>query len=190
MTGARIGSARCGVVLLAVVALAAACSRRTGKTVATPKQPANAAQLVPGPPIQPPGPLLEWLGKVKDAPGPRKLLRLPVVVRFEDEYRLAFGDAVVGVSEAAFDDGQALHVKLDDTGMGVALLTTLKGLCPGATCAVWLEGHWGPLVRTRLPGLGGGGDGRHPFAVLRLHGLVEASAKGAEVRVLLTPPVP
>jgi len=164
--------------------------------VATPKQPTDTPDLVPGPPLSPAGPLLEWLEGVKAAAGPRKLLRLPVVVRFEDDYRLALSEAVVGVSEAAFDDAEALRLKLDDTGMGVSLLEAVKRLCTGLSCAVWLEGHWGtlltgPLARRALAGAGT--DPRHPFAVLRVQGTVgagEAGEAGEDVRVLVEPPAP
>jgi len=189
VTGRRLGSTRRGVAVLAV-ALAVGCSRRTGKTVAIPKQPDRVPQLVAGPPIRPAGPLLEWLSEVGDAPGPRRLLRLPVVARFEDEFRLALSDAVVGMEAAALDDEAAIRLKLDDTGLGVALPSSLRKLSPERTSVVWLEGHWGPLVQLPMLGLPGGDDGRHTFAVLRVHGPVETPPTGEEARVLVAPPTP
>ncbi len=156
-----------------------------------PSQPST--ELVEGPAIEPPDQLLAWLETTPGAAGERRRrIQLPVVVRFEDEYRLAVGEAFVGARvEAKRPD--ALRLALEDTGMSVALLTQLGGLCPkpAEACALWLEGYWGRLVdMPSIPDLPGvGPDGRKPFSVLKVHGRIDPPPPvGAVVHAFVEPP--
>jgi hypothetical protein len=135
--------------------------------------------MVDGPAIQPSGALLDWLGKnATNAAGKRRLFRLPVVVRFEDSYRLALGPAFIGVSEGA-PPADAIPLTLDDTGLKSALLDTLRDRCPkeAGGCALWLDGYWGALVDA--PGLPGEAPPKNPFAVLRVGEMIDGKAQGA-----------
>ncbi|MEO0564612.1 MAG: hypothetical protein AAF125_21085 [Chloroflexota bacterium] len=139
---------------------------------------------VAGVPIKPSDQLLKWLQQyVEDENGKRKKLKLPVVTRFEDEYRLDLSDAFVGQS-ASDETDDAVYLELDDGGMSEALLTQLRDMCPKTsdTCVVWLEGYWGPLVEDDF--LDDDDDDEdddpdssrveHPFAVLAVAGFVDA----------------
>lgn len=153
------------------------------KAMAIPMRPAQPASMVEGPLIQPSKPLLDWLEKnSRTATGKRLRFRLPVVVRFEDQYRLALSGAFIGTTEA--DGGaQAILLGLDDTGMGTALIDQLRDRCPKSTnsCAVWLEGYWGQLVEAPMPeSPSTAGIKKHPFAVLRVHGMIDPQARQAE----------
>lgn len=205
----RIGRRWCLAALLAAGCQAQAArqtrpaspapqSNEAQKTMTTPMKPAQSARFVAGPAIRPSGPLLDWLNdKVAAAPGPRKRVRLPVVVRFEDQYRLAIGEAFIGAAPGAAGD-DAIFLSLDDTGMSVALLDILRDRCPKSAdaCAVWLEGHWGPLVDVPMPDLDLPGEPeddrkRWPFAVLQVHDLIDAKAGGDETpRALVEAPAP
>lgn len=153
------------------------------KAMVTPLRPAQPASMVEGPLIQPSLLLLDWLEKnSRTAAGKRVRFRLPVVVRFEDQYRLALSDAFIGTTEA--DGGaQGILLELDDTGMGIALIDELRGRCPKSTntCAVWLEGYWGQLAQVTMPeSPSAAGTKKHPFAVLRVHGTIDPQARHAE----------
>lgn len=144
---------RAQTLALALGVIACGAAAPTGETKRTKSPmrmtPGGATDFAPGPSIDPPGALLEWLESVKA--GPRTRVRLPVVVTFEDAYRLGIGAAFVGttLSEAPAD---AVRLDLDDTGLGIALLDTLRHLCPeeAAGCALWLEGYCGALVDDSL----------------------------------------
>lgn len=156
-------------------------------TMPTQMQAQAAVEMVQGPSIRPAAALLEWLEQnAVPKGGKRRRVRLPVVVAFEDAYRLAIGKAHVGMSEQ--DAGaEALPLSLDDTGLSVSLLSRLRDLCPPPqqACALWLEGYWGKLVDDGLPSLDPPGERRHPFAVLRIVGLVQA---GDSPHVLIETP--
>lgn len=140
-------------------------------------QPSDEPTLEPGPALRPASALLAWLeASAGNDDGGRRLFRLPVVVRFEDRYRLGLGAAHIAasVNDLAPD---AIALELDDTAMGIALLDQLRSRCPAGVdaCAVWLDGYWGPLV-TAMGGGDRGGDGGEalwPFAVLELHGMID-----------------
>lgn len=128
-----------------------------------------------GPPIADAAALLGWL----EGTGKRRV-RLPVVVAFEP---LGVRRAWVGNGGAEPPEG-ALLLKLDDTAMGVALLDHLRRACgeAAATCAVWLEGTWGPVI-AGMPAMPGFDTGPklHDFAVRRFVGRADASATHAQV---------
>ena len=138
-----------------------------------------------GPAVRPADELLDWLGRnAKDPDGKRRRFRLPVVVSFEDPHRVTLGSAFVGVSlESSGHDA----LTLDDGALGISLLERLGELCPEkrASCALWLEGYWGPLVEG-LPGGNRSGE-RRTFAVLKVLTLV-SQAMGRDVKAFVEIP--
>lgn len=142
----------------------------------TAMKPRTPRRFVVGPPVQPSDTVLEWLNHPANA---RKRLRIPVVVRYTDAFRLALAPAILGTAEPDATHAPIL-LKLDDSGMGVALLTSLRTLCPAADqpCAIWIEGFWGELVRmpaTTSNATPPGTSEPHlwPFAVLQVYGLLD-----------------
>jgi len=64
----------------------------------------NPVSFIPGLPIKPSSQLLNWLNhEAQTASGSRKRLRLPVVIHFQDAYRLALGDSFIGTSDTNLD---------------------------------------------------------------------------------------
>lgn len=129
-----------------------------------------------GPPLRPSEVLLAWIEEhARGASNHRRLFRLPVVVRFEDEYRLAIESACIGTSEQDCRGG-AIPLTLDDTGMGSPLVTSLGPYCTRSSrvCVVWLEGLWGRLVE--LPDLQPDAK-TFVFAVTRVVGPVEGDGR-------------
>src|SRR5262245_37358401 len=114
---------------LACIAIlfACGCHETKGKEPAMiPIQPTQPVNMVEGPAIHPAGPLRDWLDKnAQTAAGRRQLFRLPVVIRFDDQHRLGISGAYVGVSEQDIGE-DALALKLDDSGMGVDLLSQVR----------------------------------------------------------------
>jgi hypothetical protein len=142
-------------------------------------KPANPIPYEPGPPIQPAAALLSWLQSQAAASSERrKRFRLPVVIRFEDSYRLGIASAFIGTS-AQDNVSDALRLSLDDTAMSISLLSIVTDLCPKTSdsCAVWLEGFWGSLMDFDLPEFQplSDAEGEWPFAVLKVGGLVAES---------------
>ena len=81
-------------------------------------QPSSEPTLEPGPALRPASALLAWLESSAggDDDG-RRLFRLPVVVRFEDRYRLALGAAHIAASTTAIaPDAIALAAYRADGG--------------------------------------------------------------------------
>lgn len=140
-----------------------------------PMTPKSEGAFVDGPAIAPASGLRAWLdGEIKSAK-PRPRIKLPVMLVWQDEHRLAIGRAFVGVSgdEPAAD---AIRLELDDSGMGVSLKDQIRSKCPEgqAACGFWLEGHWGPLVSA---GPSFAEPGTETFAVLAVG---EPIAEGAD----------
>ena len=161
-----------------------------------PMRPTNSVSFIPGPAIKPSNQLLNWLNnETETTSGEKKRLRLPVVIHFQDSYRLGIGDSFIGTSDQNRDDN-AIFLSLSDSAMGVSLLSTLRDICPkeGNSCAVWLEGYWGSLIDFDLPELSGRRKDRakkikSPFSVLKVHELIqEPLGQDEEVRVLIEPP--
>ncbi len=155
--------------LLVILALAAPIPAEE-PAVARTMIPAPELSLVPGPALEPAAELRAWL----DA-APQGQLRLPVVLAFADEHRLALGQAWLGVrpSEPGRD---AILLSIEDSALGIALLDRVREHCPGdqPACAMWLEGYW-----KRSPHLDA------DFSLRRVLGLVEP---GAEARVWVEAP--
>lgn len=140
---------------------------------------------VGGPPIQPTHELLHWLERnVKGADGKRRRLRLPVVVSLGEPYPLGLGRACVGIS---LESSNEIALTLDDSALGISLLERVRTLCVdnGVSCALWLEGYWGPLLE-RPPGAIGGAE-QHTFAVLTVLAAIDG-ASGADINVLVEIP--
>jgi hypothetical protein len=180
------------IVSALTVALAACgCPQRGGSSSAPPVEPdagtgpvpgpdsssqltlegdAMSSSLVAGPALTPGAPLLAWLQS--KGTEPRKRVRVPVVITFSNPGRFAIGTAWIG---AAVGDPpeDAVHLKLDGTGLSVGLVEQIRGKCEQAlSCVLWLDGLWGP----RAPGMAAGmpgmpaaeGPTRHPFAVIEV----------------------
>ncbi len=150
-------------------------------------QSRKPSTFVPGPASSPPGALLEWLNQSLAGSRPRRRVRLPVAVHFEDSYRLGYGPVYVGTSPGGGDG--AIHLELDDTGLSNALLTTLAEQTPESeeACVLWLEGYWGPLMDGLpdfdLPGFEPAGPKRWPFAVLAVGEAIAAGDSASHVLV-------
>lgn len=186
MTGPRRRVVRVGLRLGLLVALLVGCAGRAATAasppspeppVATPPRPMTPSPDVPfadGPAIDDQAALRAWLAAAK---ADRRRVRLPVVVVFD---ALGVQKAWIGNGGDAPADGAVL-LKLDDTAMGVSLLDRLRQACPARTCAVWLEGTWGPVLEVggqpalALPGFDSGPP-RETFAVRRFVGLADATA--------------
>ncbi|MEM7135964.1 MAG: hypothetical protein AAF500_05250 [Myxococcota bacterium] len=80
--------------------------------------------------------------------GRRRRLRVPVIVEFEDGDRLALGTSVLAFS--ASEEG-ATRIELDDSALGVSLVSRARSLCrpEDRACVLGVEGMWGPLIATR-----------------------------------------
>ncbi len=176
-------------LLVATALLCAACpSRARAPESAAEETPTMTQQqdkdFVPGLALEPADRLLDWL---EDTIEPaRATIRLPIVVRFEDEHRLGWGAVTVGTA------GDALHVQLDDGALGEPLLDRLAADCPreAESCSLWMEGYWGALVEMPeldLPGHEPEGPKRHPFAVLKVLGPV---SEGDPAAALVADPAP
>lgn len=139
-------------------------------------------KMTEGPAVEPAGPLLAWLNQsAKGEGGKRRRFRLPLVVRFEDEYRLGYGDVFVGRSLKAAP-ADAIHVSLDDTALSSPLLQSIAARCPKEApgCVLLVEGYWGPLVEGGPPDIAMPGEAKKwPFAVLTVHGLLPDGAPEA-----------
>jgi hypothetical protein len=147
-------------------------------------------KFIPGPAIHPSTQLLDWLNQESNkASDSKKRLRLPVVIHFEDSYRLAIGDAFIGTS-AVDRNSNAIFLSLDDISMGVSLLTRVRDICPASTtsCAVWLEGYWGTSSNLNLPRLSDlpkETEKKWLFTILDVPGLIEQTGHNQEVRVFI-----
>lgn len=148
------------------------------------KRPTALKKMIEGAAIQPSGTLLDWLNRnARSATGARRLFRLPVVIRFQDEYRLELGDAFVGAAEETMS-ADPIALSLDTSAMGMSLWSLLNERCPKAliACAVWLDGYWGSSIETgESDASWQGGVRKWPFTVLRLHGLIEERTRRATV---------
>lgn len=150
--------------------------------VASMMTPTPVALFVDGPSINDAPALTQWMDAQLSA---RRLVRIPVVVEFDDAYRLAVVRAWIGNAGGAPPASAAL-LKLDDTGMSIALLDQLRTTCPAGanTCPVLLEGRWGTRIdESGMPPLDGvpAGPPQRDFTVLRLVGPADASALRVKV---------
>jgi hypothetical protein len=133
--------------------------------------------------LTPASALKAWLEKHARQKGRRARFKLPVVIRSKDGFVLGRLRAFVGTSTA--DTGaDKLALALEDTALGVSLRDRLRSKCPeGArSCAIWLEGHWGPLVPagpTARPKAG-----PHPFAVRHVGPVIPSGTKSARVTIV------
>ena len=118
-----------------------------------------ALDFIAGPGLESTADVLNTL-EMTQAAGLR--VRLPVFIQF-DEHRLGIISAFVGATLEALNE--SLPLDLDDSMMGISLMTRLDSVCPKErqTCVVWLEGNWGcagPKPQANQPD-----SGRYHFAV-------------------------
>ncbi len=147
----------------------------------TPMQRQTAPTFQPGAVVADAAAALTWLRQhAKDDQGQRRLFRVPVVVRFDGPGKLMIDDSAVGVDVAALG-AAGLHVDLDDTTMGVALLDHCRRLCaPEAeVCALWIHAQVGrALPMPSLPPMPGAPpEAAESLSVRAVEGLVEAGAQ-------------
>jgi hypothetical protein len=110
-------------------------------------QPHKPVHMEAGPALTPSSALLVWLNaNPRKKSGDRRRIRLPVVVEFEDDYRLAYGP--IYIAARLEQPANPILLEIDDTALGVGLMTRLLSICPKDKkgCVLWLEGHWGALV--------------------------------------------
>lgn len=174
------------VTLILALALAVACgadkkkkpSAKTKAKTQAPDRPMKKWVRVdyrPGHPLTPKAALLAWFKKNARKQRRRRLFMIPTVVITKNGFGLSRDRAFIGSS--AKDPGtNKLHLKLDDSALGISLNSHLQHLCgkTAKTCALWLEGHWGPHLRgsPRVPWTDGKGAKRYPFAVRKVGGKV------------------
>ena len=180
------------LTLLLVAALAACTGQAAPSASPAPAQPTLAPSTSPppppepavsqnGPPLANPAAVLAWF----EGPGKAARVRIPVVLT-PDPLGLppAFLGATPGPAPA-----NALHLKLDDTGLSVGLADRMRGDCPfDVPCAIWVEGTWGAVLSGGPslpgfdePGLDEPGPTPHPFRVMDYHGVVTDSATHVQV---------
>ncbi len=127
--------------------------------------------------------------RARDSAGGRRMFRLPVMLRFDGPGKLMIEAAAVGVDDAALG-AAGLQVDLDDSAMSVGLLDRCRALCArdAASCAVWIDAHWGRnLPLPPLPPIPG--EPPRPAQALAVRAVVELVAAGtapsaARVRVI------
>ncbi len=161
-----------------------ATERTPGDTTMTRMQgKKEAIDFVAGPDVDSVDELGAWFEDNAKSGEARRRFRIPVVAVFEDEYRLALGDAFIGRPGDVSGDTR-LRLHLDDGGLGVALLDTVRARCPKEqpSCALWLEGYWGMLVEMPDWPMK---EGTRPFAVLAVG---ESIASGEAVRPMMAKP--
>lgn len=146
--------------LAAIASLLAACasspSRPENTTMAGPKVPYPKANWTRGPAVRPKDALVAWL----DQQGPKKLVRLPVTVRF--------GNGGMGIEGGTAGD---LELVLNDSGLGQSLMDHARMASPErTTCTLHLEGRWRGLR-----------DGKGELYLWRVHREVPAGVDYAEV---------
>lgn len=135
--------------------------------------------FVPGPALSPSEPLLAWL-EASAQGGERKLLRVPVVINFANPGRFSFGVCWIGTEPAKPGESppaDAVLLKLDGTGLSVSLVEQVKQKCgdKALSCALWLDGLWGPRVEGGPVAPPQPGPPRHPFAVVEVGDAVDAA---------------
>ena len=153
----------------------AAPSTLTKEIESTPRKTIEPGEFLPGPPITSSGRVLGTLERDgKTSAGKRRRFRLPVVVRFADS-RLSITEAFIGV-KAGDRAEDSVVLELDDTSLGIPLMTRLTDHCPRDrdSCAVWLEGYWGRLIEGE-PSVEAAGKTGWPFAILSVGDLIDST---------------
>ena len=157
-----------------------------GESMSETMKPAAEIAFQAGPAILPAAAMLAWLER-EGAASTRPRLKVPVVVRFGDVHRLEIGDAWIGVDTGGPAPENAVHLELDDTGLGIALIDTARKLCPAGQpgCGLELIGVWGRVVELPIPLPAVPGPKRWPFGILRVLGAMPAgtTAKSAHLGV-------
>lgn len=120
------------------------------------KMPYPDITWTPGPALRPQSTLVAWL----DSLGPKRLVRLPVIVRFRED-------------KLGLEGGRAgdLELALNDSGLGVSLMDHARQASPErSSCAMHLEGHWRGMK-----------DGKGELYLYRVHREVPTGMDHAEV---------
>lgn len=114
-----------------------------------PKTPQPRRDFVAGPALAPADALLDWLKAHPDT-----LVRLPVVVRFADDWRHTLAEVYIGSDPdpAAARPADAITLHLDDTALGISLSDRLARLEPAAATVIVLqvEGFFRPSALAAL----------------------------------------
>ncbi len=141
-------------------------------------QPAPEISFVPGPDLQPGEILRAWL-EDQGARSPKPMLRLPVVLSFEQGQVMGVSRAWIGVLPEP-PDGSVM-LRLDDSALGIPLSDRAREHCaPEAeSCALWLEGTWGSLLPLLMPPVLG------EIPTLAVRGVKGLVAPGDEVRAFV-----
>ncbi|HLO86234.1 MAG TPA: hypothetical protein VK203_14670 [Nostocaceae cyanobacterium] len=157
------------------------------------KKPRKPINFTPAIAIKPSSLLLDWLNNKINLES-RKLVKIPVVIKFDDSYRLGIDDAFIGTSDADIDQN-TIFFKLNDSAMGVSLLARLRYICPKTSdyCAVWLVGYWGSLFDSdafdrSLSRENQQGVTKWAFDVREVHKLIEQSEQNRDIKVLIESP--
>jgi hypothetical protein len=178
-------------LLAAFALLLAACPARSPAPAPEPPPPpsegidamppeSSSSDFVPGPALSPSGPLLEWL----KSQGREKRIRIPVVITFANPGRFSIGSAFIGTTPGAAP-ADAIQLKLDGSSLGVSLVDRVRQKCADKkqmSCALWLDGIWGPRIEGDPLGSSSDSGDRHPFGIISVGDVVDpASASTAFV---------
>ena len=79
-----------------------------------------------------------------------------------------------------------LAVELDDGSLGISLHERIRQIKDSGSVAIWLDGHWGPLVRVGMPITQAN---KHTVAVRKVGEQIKAADINAQV-VQQAPPCP
>lgn len=164
---------------------------KPGTQMATSIKVEKTVDFTSGMTIQLSSQLLDWLNNEANLDSEkRKRIKLPVVVHFDDSYRLALGDSFIGTSNQDRHH-ETIFLSPNDAGMGISLLSRLNNLCPKTVnhCVVWLEGYWGSRIDSNVPELSEqekNEEQKWPFAVMAIGELIQEEAKqDEEIRILV-----
>lgn len=163
------------LILCAAVAAHAGEPPIVQRAEAQAMQPSPQIAFSPGPELLPADALRAWLEE-QGAKDPKPMLRLPVVLSFEQGLVMGISRAWIGVLPQPPDG--AVLLRLDDSALGISLPDRVAEHCaPDATtCALWLDGTWGSLLPLLLPEVPGAPP---TFSVRSVRGLI---APGHEIR--------
>jgi hypothetical protein len=157
--------------------------------------PTKPVNFIPVYPIKPFNTLLDWLNStIQPTSYSRKKLRLPVVIYFQDSYRIAISNTFIGTSDKDRKK-DTIFLSLDDSSMGISLLSQLRNICPKTTnsCSLEIEGYWGSLIEFDLPNFSVTTQNqtdvrKWPFTVLKIHKLITQPEPSQEIQVFIESP--
>ncbi len=123
-----------------------------------------------GPAIVAAADLVKWF----EGEGKGAVVRIPVTVQATP----------LGIEKAWIGTTDPLHVRVDDTALGVSLLDRVHQYCPdpAAVCTLWMDGHWGGIGGGLIGQRPGDSKGEYVFSVHHVEGRV-AEGEAARVRI-------